>query len=289
MNPAIRVLIFTDLDGTLLDHHSYRFEAALPTIKFLEQAGIPWILNTSKTLAELRDLVKALGNHHPLILENGGGIAFPETCPLPPNMPHSTPTRVGDYQLIALGAQRSYILSVLEPLKQAFRFQGFDTLTEGELVELTGLSATQARQARERHFSEPLVWQDRPERLADFAAELAAHSLTLLRGGRFIHVLGQSDKGQAMQWVTKYCFKSETADSRGALVTIALGDSDNDRAMLQAADHAIVIRSPVHAPLTINHPHLHISTRTGPQGWAESLSRTLRELGYTMVNATEPL
>lgn len=289
MNPASRALIFTDLDGTLLDHHSYSFEAALPTINFLEQRGIPWILNTSKTLAELRDLANALGNRHPLILENGGGIAIPEPYPLPPNIPHSTLSRTGDYHLIALGAQRSYILSVLEPLKQDFGFQGFHTMTERELVELTGLSPTQAHQARERHFSEPLIWQDSPQHLADFATALAAHSLTLLRGGRFIHVLGQSDKGQAMQRVIKYWFKNKTTDSQGAVVTIALGDGDNDRAMLEAADHAIIIRSPAHAPPTINHSQLHISTRTGPEGWAESLSRTLHKLGYTTVNATEPL
>ncbi len=289
MSPTTRTLIFTDLDGTLLDHNDYSFEAALPTIDYLNQANIPWILNTSKTLAELRDLAKALGNRHPLILENGGGIAVPETYPVPEGTPHSIPTNTGDYRLIALGAERSFILSMLEPLRRSFRFQGFHSMTEAEVVALTGLNPIQARQARERHFSEPLVWQDEPEALKDFGAELATHSLSLLRGGRFVHVLGQVDKGQAMVRVVDHWFSDTATGCEGALVTIALGDSDNDRAMLEAADHAIVIRSPVHAPPRINHPNPRISTQTGPQGWAESLSRVLNELGYITVNAMEAL
>lgn len=289
MSSTTRTLIFTDLDGTLLDHNDYSFEAALPTIDYLNQANIPWILNTSKTLAELRDLAKALGNRHPLILENGGGIAVPEAYPVPEGAPHSIPTSAGDYRLIALGTERSFILSMLEPLRRSFRFQGFHSMTEAEVVALTGLNPTQARQARERHFSEPLVWRDEPEALKDFAAELATLSLSLLRGGRFVHVLGQVDKGQAMARVVDYWFSDKATGCEGALVTIALGDSDNDRAMLEAADRAIVIRSPVHAPPETHHPHLRISTRTGPEGWAESLSQVLNELGYTTVNAMEPL
>lgn len=289
MKPASRTVIFTDLDGTLLDHHDYRFEAASPIIDFLNQAGIPWILNTSKTLAELRDLTQALNNRHPLIIENGGGIAIPTTYSLPTSLAASAATRVGDYRLIALGAQRSFMLSVLEPLKAKFRFQGFDTITDQELVALTGLNLTQAHQARERYFSEPLVWRDRPEALSDFSAELATHSLHLLRGGRFIHVLGESDKGRAMQRVLEYWFADTRGNGREPLVTIALGDSDNDRAMLEAAGHAILVRSPTHAPPEIDHPRLRISAHTAPQGWAEGLSQVLKELGYISLHATEPL
>lgn len=261
----------------------------MPTINYLEQAGIPWILNTSKTLAELRNLARDLGNQHPVIIENGGGIAIPKAYPVPGDAPHSVATSNGDYHLISLGAERPFILSVLKPLHRSFHFQGFHSMTEAEVVALTGLNPTQARHARERNFSEPLIWQDEPEALKDFVAELAKHSLRLLPGGRFIHVLGQVDKGQAMAQVVNYWFSNKATGGEGALVTIALGDSDNDRAMLEAADHAIIIRSPVHAPPKINHPRLRISTRTGPEGWAESLSQVLNELAYTTVNAVEPL
>ena len=47
------LLIYTDLDGTLLDHHDYNFAAAEETIELINQLGIAWIFNTSKTLTEL--------------------------------------------------------------------------------------------------------------------------------------------------------------------------------------------------------------------------------------------
>ena len=42
-------VIYTDLDGTLLDHHTYSFDAARSTIAALSERGIPVIPCTSKT------------------------------------------------------------------------------------------------------------------------------------------------------------------------------------------------------------------------------------------------
>ena len=45
-------LIFSDLDGTLLDHDSYTFGAAQCALRAVRERSIPLILATSKTLAE---------------------------------------------------------------------------------------------------------------------------------------------------------------------------------------------------------------------------------------------
>lgn len=46
-------LVSTDLDGTLLDHHTYSWHAALPALQKCSELAIPVVLNTSKTLAEV--------------------------------------------------------------------------------------------------------------------------------------------------------------------------------------------------------------------------------------------
>jgi predicted mannosyl-3-phosphoglycerate phosphatase (HAD superfamily) len=46
-------LIFTDLDGSLLDHHTYSFAPAANYLDRLETQGIPVIPITSKTRAEV--------------------------------------------------------------------------------------------------------------------------------------------------------------------------------------------------------------------------------------------
>ena len=46
-------LVFTDLDGTLLDHRIYSFEDALPALDFCRKTHVPVILISSKTRAEM--------------------------------------------------------------------------------------------------------------------------------------------------------------------------------------------------------------------------------------------
>jgi mannosyl-3-phosphoglycerate phosphatase len=71
-------VIFTDLDGTLLDHHSYSFAETEPALRLLRDRNIPWLFNTSKTFAELKQLRIEIGNNWPMLIENGSGVAVPE-------------------------------------------------------------------------------------------------------------------------------------------------------------------------------------------------------------------
>ena len=70
-------VIYTDLDGTLLDHHTYAFDEALETIKALMDRGIPIVPCTSKTRAETVNLMQTMGIDGPMIIENGAAIWVP--------------------------------------------------------------------------------------------------------------------------------------------------------------------------------------------------------------------
>ena len=287
ISSGITPLVFTDLDGTLLDHHTYSFEAAQPAIDFLKGAGIPWIFNTSKTLSELLPLANRLDNQHPMIVENGGGIALPQDYPdadlsdiaiserVPGDSEH--PTADG-YRLITLGAARTLILEVLADMRSSFAFTGASQMSTSAFAAVTNLDEAQSGLALERYFSEPLIWHDSEQKLSEFASALALHGLHLLHGGRFVHVIGNRDKGRAMRWLCERCW----GQADNGVVTIALGDSDNDVAMLEASDYPIVIRSPVHPPPPIKHVSVRISNHIGPAGWTEMLFGVLDELGYAV-------
>jgi mannosyl-3-phosphoglycerate phosphatase len=70
-------LVATDLDGTLLDGATYDFAPARPAVEALRRAGIPLVLCSSKTRAEMVPLAAAIGAPGPLVVENGGAVVHP--------------------------------------------------------------------------------------------------------------------------------------------------------------------------------------------------------------------
>ena len=71
-------LIFSDLDGSLLDHYTYSFEPAKACLGMLETVNIPVVLVSSKTRKEIEALREVLGNTHPFIVEKGAAVFVPQ-------------------------------------------------------------------------------------------------------------------------------------------------------------------------------------------------------------------
>lgn len=268
-----RLLISTDLDGTLLDHNSYSAEAAQPALLKLRQLQIPWVLNTSKTLAELEPLRQQLEHNHPFVVENGAAIYIPTDSPLAPDL---SPDPGGKYRCKIFGPSRRRILLALEPLSRRYRFTGFSALSAERLADITGLTSEEARQAMTRQFTEPLIWEDSRGALNDFASELSLLNFQVQRGGRFTHVMGRCDKADAMRWLAE-----QYSILWGEPVTcMALGDGDNDIGMLQKADLPVLVRSPSHAPPLIpGRTDVVLTQQPGPAGWNDAVSGALQQLG----------
>ena len=70
-----QLLVFSDLDGCLLDHFSYSYQAARPPLNKL--SAIPQIITASKTLAEIAELSAELELVSRFIVENGAGGIMP--------------------------------------------------------------------------------------------------------------------------------------------------------------------------------------------------------------------
>jgi predicted mannosyl-3-phosphoglycerate phosphatase (HAD superfamily) len=130
-----------------------------------------------------------------------------------------------------------------------------------------------AARAARRQYGEPVSWQGNGKLKHQFIEELTAAGAHILEGGRFLHVSGDCDKGRALRWLEQVY---QNADSGRQMLSLAIGDSQNDRAMLEQADHALLIRSPVHPlPDVCRSSNLTISTHTGPKGWAEGVNLIL--------------
>ncbi|MCM2679260.1 HAD-IIB family hydrolase [Echinimonas agarilytica] len=265
-------LIFTDLDGTLLDHYSYSFEAAKTTLAYCSEQRIPVIANTSKTCAELIHIRKEINNSCPFIVENGAAIYLPKK--LFPTAPEGCIDDGALWQF-SFSKNRQHWVDLLHHLKPRFQslYTSFSNISIEDISQLTGLNLKQAERASQRQFGEPVLWHGNREDKALFVEAIEQLGGHVLQGGRFLHVGGSANKGTAMQWL-KNIYTQQSPEI--AFETIALGDSDNDIDMLESADHAVVIASPIHDPLALKRTKNTIFTQSfGPIGWAESLSELL--------------
>jgi mannosyl-3-phosphoglycerate phosphatase len=265
-------IIYSDLDGTLLDHYTYKATPALPTLLKVKSAHIPVILNTSKTFAELEVIRDELNLHTPFIIENGAAVYIPISTFK--SQPKDTVVH-GKYWVKSFCPPRDYWLTLLHDEISEFHqhYKSFKHLSVEELASITGLNIEAAKRAKQRQYGEPVQWLGDEETKAAFIKKLKNLGANIVHGGRFIHVGGYCDKGQALLWLTKLyqeCFPSHP------FYTIALGDGENDITMLECADIAVQIRSPVHDFPSLEEKNQVIKTDLyGPAGWAEAIEKIL--------------
>lgn len=264
----MKLIIFTDLDGTLLNHHDYDYSNARPALDRLKQQQIPLVMVTSKTRREVEPLHRALGLDAPFIVENGGGVFFPK--PLP-GLPGLSTVAVEGYACLMLGLPydriRAFFITACHPLGAV----GFGDMPVSRVSSLTGLPENQARWAKEREFTEPFILEN-PEKADELAALAKTGNLRVTRGGRFYHLMGAGqDKGVAVDAV----FRAFQAGGAEKILSIGLGDSENDRLFLSRMDIPILIPHPSRGFLNMAHPRLIRAFHPGSRGWNDAVGEVL--------------
>lgn len=267
-------IIFTDLDGTLLDAVDYTFTEALAALELVRRRGIPLVLCSSKTREEIEHYRRLLRNAHPFISENGGGIFLPpgyfSAKVSPPGLPV---TGVDGYTMIRLGAPYGDLREALSQLRsEGYSVRGFGDMTAEEISALSGLSLDEARMSKNRDFDEPFI-HGGPEAEINPLLESILQKGYHYTKGRFFHILGDSDKGRAVRILIDM-YRADFAGVR----TAALGDSLNDVPMLEEVDLPFVVQKPdgSYDPLIVNSRFERVQG-AGPRGWNAAVMRLLSE------------
>jgi mannosyl-3-phosphoglycerate phosphatase len=266
-------VIFTDLDGTLLDHQTYDFAPAVPALCLIGERGIPLVICSSKTRSEIERYRERLENRHPFITENGGAIFIPKGY-----FSHLTPptgfdlSNEGDYEVITLGASYGELRRAVQELRsEGFEITGFGDMTAEGVAAVSGLTVEQAALAKEREFDEPFLFEGNEGDESALGEAIRAKGFNLTQG-RFFHILGESDKGKAVTIVSDLY-----RQIYGEICTVALGDSLNDLPMLERADCPVLVKKPDGRHDTrIRVPHLRRADGIGPVGWNRALIELLR-------------
>ena len=253
------LIVFSDLDGTLLDHGNYSHAAAAPALARLRQLRVPLILASSKTAAEIAPLRKELGfDHCEAIVENGSGIleARGEST--------STESR---YLLIRQALARL-------PASLRAQYRGFADWSTEQVSEFTGLSLAEAENARKRRFSEPGLWLGNEEDKASFVEAATAMGLTAQQGGRFLTLSFGGNKAERMMEIAA-C----NAQAGRKPFVVALGDAPNDLAMIERADLGVIIPNPAHSGIPPCEGEatgrIIRAEAAGPEGWNQVIMSLL--------------
>lgn len=263
-------VIFTDLDGTLLDHDTYSFVKALPALGLVKEKDIPLVLCSSKTKREIEHYREKLTNAHPFISENGGGIFIPDGY-FKVQITNYKLQAEKDYVLIRLGSGYPDLRRAIAELRgEGFPVRGFGDMTVKEISEATKLSMEEAEMAKERDFDEPFFFDGNENSLPFLFDAIKALGFHYTQG-KFFHILGDSDKGKAVAILTGL-YREEYGD----IETIGIGDSPNDIPMLKEVDIPVIVQKPSgrYDP-RINVLNLVKADGPGPEGWNSAVLKLI--------------
>ncbi len=257
-----RLIVFSDLDQTLLDDRDYSHAKAGPGLVLLERQNIPLVLCTSKTRPEVEFYRSRLDNRHPFVVENGGAVYIPTGYF---GFDFDCDRVTDDYSVIELGAPYQGMVAALDRLKRktGYPLRGFSDMTIQEVASRSGLSLDQAARAKRREYDEPFLILEP----AQAAAVIAAADVPVTEGGRFFH-LAASDKGRAVSMLMALFRRSHP----GA-VSVGIGDAFNDLTLLEAVDIPVLVQDTDggYDP-GIAFPGLRYAEGIGPAGWNAAIT-----------------
>ena len=261
-----RVVIFTDLDGTLLDYDTYSCEVVASLVAKLSKAEVPVVFCSSKTRAEQEVYRKKLGIGSPFIVEDGGAI-FIEAGYFP--FPYDYHRATRGYQVIEMGMSYGEIRRLLREIRQRnnLAFRGFGDMDAAQVAGLTGLDLAQAKLACERSYEETLALSGSQQEIRLVLDEIEKAGLKWTRGGRFYGVTGGNDKGMAVGVLIGLYNRK-----LGRIKTVGIGDSPNDVSMLAEVDVPLLVQKPGGHWEKVELPGLLRVDGIGPQGWVKAIT-----------------
>jgi mannosyl-3-phosphoglycerate phosphatase family protein len=278
--------VVSDVDHTLLEHPGETVLAG-ECLRRLHQRGIPTLLASSKTFAEMVAFqTLAELPPQPFLFENGCGIGWPTASwPAAAGAPQEV---LGTYGAIVRGGDPERLRTLLHHLRASggLRFSLLEELNFNAIGQLIGLEEPLARLALQRLASVPLVWQDDEAALERLRGQLAGEGLGAVSGGRLVHVAPPCNKAEALALVLSW--QGEAPHTTNLL---ACGDSENDRALLESAAWALVFHpadrpAMALAPPAAERPRIeHTAIAGGPEAWLAAVEAALAEAGPTHTEA----
>ena len=266
MKKKFTIIVFTDLDGTLLHRDTFQFDTIKNYIKSLINKGVIIIPNSSKTEVEIEEFNEELGVNLPFISENGASIHGLNL--ITSNFPNKLIVSREKEELLKIFENK-----VPEKLKQKC-FQ-ISKMSKKDQENILGQKDEKLKNALNRKYTLPFLFKGDRNEKNRLLKLLNTNSLTLQEGGRVSNLCDNVNKVKSMNRVVKILKKIEEK-----IITIAVGDNYNDLDMLKNCDIPCLVFNDQFKLDQINIDNLIFSNKPSPEGWADVIKKALAKLNY---------
>jgi mannosyl-3-phosphoglycerate phosphatase len=266
MKKKLTIVIFTDLDGSLLHRDTFEFDSIKDYIKSLINKGVIIIPNSSKTEKEIEKFNEELGVNLPYISENGSSIHGLNL--ITSNFPDK----------LVLSRDKEELLKIFEnkvPEKLKEKCLQISKMSKKEKENILGQKDEKLKDALNRKYTLPFLFNGDKNEKNRLLKILNSNSLTLQEGGRVSNLCDNINKVKSMNRVIKILKKTEDK-----IKTIAVGDNFNDLEMLRNCDIPCLVFNDQFTLDQINIENLVFSNKPSPEGWADVIKMALVKLGF---------
>lgn len=215
---------------------------------------------------------KKLNMKLPFISENGGGIYLPKgflSIKFEERIQYSSKDK--EYLVIEMGTGRDELRNVFNDVRESMgiEMRSFSDMTVDEVMALTSLPENEALLAMERSFTEPFIFSSNDDVLiGKTVSKFSERGLTVVKGGRFYHLMGDINKGAAVRKIKSVFSRIDGSQ----LIAMGLGDSENDLSMLYAVERPVIVRKWDGSWMDAEGTKNFVRTEgIGPVGWNEAV------------------
>ena len=264
MKKIYKILIFTDLDGSLLDRDTFKFDEIKDYIRQLISKGIFIIPNTSKTEKEILEFINDLGSSLPFISENGAAINGLDL--LNANFPKK----------LILSREKADLFNIFKdtvPRNLQNKCKWLSDMDKKKQSLIFGLKDKKLSMALDRQYTIPFLFDGTKNEKNELSKIIKNQDLYLQDGGRVINLTDKVNKANALKVFVRF-FEKDNINVK----TIAVGDNYNDLDMLKTSDFPCLVFNDKFTLDEIPISNLITSDKPSPEGWADVIKMALVQI-----------
>ncbi len=265
MKQKKQIIIFTDLDGSLLDKDTFEFNEIEDYFRELISKGIKIIPNSSKTEAELLDFNEQNNLDLSFITENGSSIHGLNK--IHQNLPDK----------IIISRTIDEIRNIYEEnisLDFKNKITHILELEREKQQKILGLPLDKIKLAIKRDHSIPIKFNGTEIEKNEFIKIMKNSGLTIQTGGRIMNVCDNVNKSKAMSRALQLIRKQLDDE----IITIGVGDNENDIEMIKQTDYPCLVKNENFDSSLINIDNLIKSDEPSPKGWSDVIKTALQKI-----------